>query len=106
MKQSTAIKSLAAMAHDGRLTLIRMLIKAGEQGVGAGTLARKARIAATTASAQLTALAQAGLVRSERQGRAVTYYADFTHLTKLMAFLMHDCCQGREDICAEILRRT
>ncbi|MFK8050513.1 MAG: ArsR/SmtB family transcription factor, partial [Halioglobus sp.] len=71
MKQSNAIKILSAVAHDGRLTLIRHLIQAGPEGVSAGDLARFAKIGPTTASAQLLVLANAGLVRSERSGRQV-----------------------------------
>ena len=33
MEQNTAIKALSALAHDGRLTLIRMLIVAGDEGI-------------------------------------------------------------------------
>lgn len=105
MKQTEAIKSLSAMAHDGRLTLLRVLIVAGEKGVGAGDLSLKAGVATTTASAQLAALSHANLVTSTRQGRAVTYYANYTHLNHLMTFLLRDCCQGHKDVCANLLER-
>lgn len=103
MEQSEAIKSLAAMAHDGRMTLMRQLIIAGDQGVGAGELSRTAGVANTTASAQLAALSHADLVTSERQGRSVTYFANFAQLNRLMGFLLRDCCQGRKEVCANLL---
>lgn len=104
MKQNTAIKSLSAMAHDGRLTLLRSLIQAGPEGVGAGALAKQTRIGATTASAQLLVLSNAGLVRSERQGRHITYFAEYDTLRHLLGFLMFECCGNREEICDVRLR--
>ena len=103
MEQNTAIKALSALAHDGRLTLIRMLIVAGDEGIGAGELATKASVGTTTASAQLTALAHAGLVSSRREGRMVTYYADYNTLRSLLGFLIEDCCQGRAEVCNNLL---
>ena len=102
MKQNDAIKMLSAIAHDGRLTLMRKLIQAGPDGVSAGDLARFAGIGATTASAQLLVLANAGLVRHERAGRGVTYYAEYDRMSGLLAFLMKDCCCERQEICAPL----
>ena len=103
MKQINAIKSLSALAHDGRLTLIRLLIQAGPDGVGAGDLAKSADVGPTTASAQLLVLMNAGLVSSQRNGRFITYFSNFTHLRELMQFLLHDCCAGREEICCGLI---
>jgi len=100
MKQIDAIQSLSALAHDGRLTLMRLLIQAGPEGMGSGALARRADIALTTASAQLLVLTNAGLVRSRRDGRHVTYFAEYGRFEQLMSFLMHDCCAGRCDFTA------
>ena len=99
MKQISAIKSLSALAHDGRLSLMRRLIQAGPEGIGAGELAAFANIGATTASAQLLVLSNAGLVNAKRSGRHVTYSTDYSNLRDLMAFLLDDCCGRRAEIC-------
>ena len=99
MKETSAIKTLSAMAHDGRLSLLRKLIQAGADGVGAGELADRAGIGKTTASAQLLVLSNSGLVRSERNGRYITYFANYTHLRELMEFLLFDCCAGHNEVC-------
>ncbi|NNC37948.1 MAG: transcriptional regulator [Acidimicrobiales bacterium] len=99
MEQLDIIKSMSALAHDGRLTLMRRLIQAGPDGVGAGELGKFADIGATTASAQLLVLSNAGLVSSKREGRHVTYFADYTRLRSVLKFLMHDCCGNRAEIC-------
>ncbi len=104
MKQSNAIKILSAMAHDGRLTLIRRLIQAGPDGVSAGELARFAKIGPTTASAQLLVLANAGMVSSTRNGRQVNYVAEYEVMGELLGFLMQDCCSNRPEICSSVVQ--
>jgi ArsR family transcriptional regulator len=94
-----AVKQLAAIAHDGRLMLMKRLIQAGDSGESAGNLARSAGIGATTASAQLLVLANASLVRSHRRGRQVIYYAAYDSISGLLAYLLQDCCCGRNEIC-------
>jgi len=104
MEQTDAVKSLSAMAHDGRLGLLRQLIQAGPKGLGAGELARSAGIGASTASAQLLVLTNAGLIAPDRRGREVVYTARFDRLRDLMGFLMVDCCAKRADICLPVAK--
>ena len=93
---------LSAIAHDGRLSLIRRLIQAGPEGMSAGDIARFAKIGATTASAQLLIQTTAGLVTSERRGRQVVYSARYDRMRDLLQFLMLDCCAKRPDICVPV----
>ncbi len=94
----------AAIAHDGRLSLLRQLIEAGPHGETAGQLARSAEIAANTASAQLLTLVNAQLIYSERQGREIRYFANYTSISALLTFLLKDCCGKRSDVCKKILK--
>ena len=97
MEQISAIKCLSAIAHDGRLSLIRRLIKAGPAGLSSGALAAAEKINASTASAQLLVLSNSGLVSAERRGKQMIYCAQFTKFQALISFLMEDCCQGACD---------
>ncbi|PHR55545.1 MAG: transcriptional regulator [Robiginitomaculum sp.] len=106
MKQLTAIKTLSALAHDGRLTLMRHLIKSGPEGIRAGDLALLAQIQATTATAQLLILSNAGLIGSRRTGRYVIYFPKFEHFRDLMSFLLNDCCANRKDMCCDLGQET
>jgi DNA-binding transcriptional ArsR family regulator len=54
-------------------------------------------------SANLTVLLNAGLVRNERQGRSIRYFADFDAVRGLLGFMMEDCCGGRPEICQPLL---
>jgi len=94
MKQDEAVRCLAAIAHDGRLSLVRRLIKAGPSGMASGDLAKAEKINNTTASAQLLVLSNSGLVSSRRAGKQIFYSAEYNRFQGLITFLMEDCCQG------------
>jgi DNA-binding transcriptional ArsR family regulator len=94
-----ATGALAALAHEGRLAVFRLLVKAGPDGMAAGGIARKLRTAPNTMSAQLLVLTNAGLIRARRDGRSIIYTADFAQITLLLKFLTEDCCNGRPEIC-------
>ena len=94
-----ALAGLSALAHNGRLSIFRLLVKAGPDGVAAGAIARKLDTAPNTLSAQLLVLSNAGLVRARREGRSIIYAADFERMGALLQFLTKDCCGGRAEIC-------
>ncbi len=102
MEVNIAIKCLSALAQDSRLAVIRLLIQAGRDGVIAGKIARTLAITPNTLSAQLTILANAGLISSRRDGRSIIYAANYASMGDLLIYLMEDCCQGRPEICAPL----
>lgn len=99
MEIDTALKRLSALAQHGRLEVFRLLVKAGDEGLPAGDLARAAGVAPNTLSAQLTILTHASLARSRRDGRSIIYSADYDGMGDLLLYLMQDCCQGRREVC-------
>jgi DNA-binding transcriptional ArsR family regulator len=102
METKPAVASLAALAHEGRLSIFRLLVQAGPEGLAAGEVARRLSILPNTLSASLSLLNNAGLVRSRREGRSIIYTADYAAMRELLAFLMEDCCAGSPDICAPL----
>lgn len=94
-----AIDALSALAHEGRLAVFRLLVKAGPVGMAAGDIARTLKTAPNTMSAQLLVLSNAGLVHARREGRSIIYNADYTRMTSLLKFLTEDCCSGHPEIC-------
>jgi len=102
MRTTTAVDALSALAHDGRLSIFKLLVRAGTDGVAAGVIARKLDMLPNTLSASLTVLSNAGLVVSRREGRSIIYSADFAQMSKLLGFLMEDCCSGNAAICAPL----
>jgi len=104
-----AVEALSALAHESRLSIFRLLVRAGTDGLAAGEIARKLDVLPNTLSANLAVLANAGLVGSRREGRSIIYTADYDRMTALLGFLMEDCCNGEAAICAplaEIAKRS
>jgi len=97
-----ALTDLSALAHDGRLSVFRLLVKAGPDGLAAGEIAKKLDTQPNTMSAQLLVLSNAGLVHAKREGRSIIYAADFERMSALLQFLTKDCCGGRPEICAPL----
>ncbi len=102
-KRQAAVKVLAALAHEGRLDLVRVLIQAGPEGLPAVELARQAGTNNSTMSAQLLVLANAGLVESQRRGRFIIYSAKYSAMQSLLGYLLQDCCCGSSAICTPLL---
>ncbi|MEM9989291.1 MAG: metalloregulator ArsR/SmtB family transcription factor [Pseudomonadota bacterium] len=103
MDKEATLTALSALAHEGRFDLIRHLIHAGPAGLVVSDLATLSDAQMTTTSAQLSTLAQANLVRTERQGRTIRYRADYKTLREMIITLMADCCQGQSEVVGPII---
>jgi DNA-binding transcriptional ArsR family regulator len=103
MDKSDAIEALHALAQDTRLDVFRLLVKQGAEGMAAGDIAEALGVRQNTMSANLSVLAKAGMVRSEREGRVIRYFANFDGMRSLLAFLMEDCCGGNPELCKPVL---
>lgn len=87
-------RALAALGHDARLSIFRLLVKAGEDGLRVGDIAHHLGLAPSTLAHHLSALVDAGLVVQERQGREVLNRVDYPAMQGLLAFLASECCAG------------
>lgn len=100
MEKSTAIEALAALAHETRLDVFRLLVREGPSGLSAGAISERLGLAPATLSFHLNNLRQAGLVRPRRESRHIFYRAHYEAMGELMGYLMDNCCQGHPDACA------
>lgn len=103
MDISDATIALSALSQPSRLEIFRQLIQAGPAGMPAGAIGEKLEIKQNTLSANLTVLRNAGLIRNEREGRSIRYFADINGLSGLLSFLLQDCCGGRADLCQPLI---
>lgn len=102
MKIELAVEALAALAQESRLTIFRLLVQAGKEGMAAGALGEKLGIPAATLSFHLKTLTHAKLIKSRTEGRFVIYSANYTEMDKLIAYLTEHCCAGDTAQCAPI----
>jgi len=103
MEMMIATDAFAALAQPTRLAVVRLLVTAGANGMTSGDIGETLGVRANTMSTNLIILARARLIRSEREGRSVRYFADFEGLRDLLSFLMEDCCGGRPELCKPAL---
>lgn len=99
MKEKTAIAGFAALGHEARLRIFRVLVEAGPEGLPAGTIAEAAGISPSGLTFHAAHLERAGLLRSRRAGRSVLYSADFGAMGGLVEFLTEQCCGGHPEVC-------
>jgi arsenate reductase len=104
MEAKDAATKFAALAKATRIDAMRILAEKAPSGMAAGELASRLGQPPSTLSFHLSALEQAGLVRSARQGRRVIYSVRFTGLQALFGFLTETCCAGRPELCGELGR--
>lgn len=103
MDNRDALSAFSALSQSTRLDVFRLLIKAGPEGMSAGRIGEVLKVRQNTLSANLTVLRHAGLVRNVREGRSIRYFADFDGVSKLLRFLLEDCCGGEPALCQPLI---
>jgi DNA-binding transcriptional ArsR family regulator len=103
METPDALTAFAALSQGTRLQVFRLLLARGACGMLSGEIGQRLAVRANTMSANLTVLRGAGLVRRERRGREMRYFADLTGVRGLMGFLIEDCCGGAPEDCLPVL---
>lgn len=99
MESNDAVAALGALAQENRLEVFRLLVQAGPEGLPAGQIAERLKLAGPTLSFHLAQLKHAGLVQARRDGRSLIYAADYDGMNALMGFLMENCCAGQAAGC-------
>ena len=94
MNDETAALSFAALGHSSRVAILRLLVQAGSSGLSVTQMREHLKMPATTFGHHLKAMADAGLVTQDRQGRSLISRANYSALQGLIGFLMEDCCRG------------
>lgn len=96
MDAADTSRVLAALGHEGRLMIFRLLAHAGPEGLPAGEVARQTAQLQNTTSSNLSVLANVGLVAARREGRSVIYAVTHTRLSEALAFLTKNFLEGPE----------
>ena len=87
-----AAQGFSAMGSGARLQVLRVLVRAGEDGLAVGEIQVRTRIAPSTLNHHLRSLTDAGLVVQERIGRTIFSRADYQRLEALAGFILNECC--------------
>lgn len=87
-------RALAALGHDTRLSIFRLLVRAGHEGMNVGEIGAHLDMAPSTLAHHLSTLKSAGLVLQERHGREIRSKVDFDVMQRTVSFLTSECCVG------------
>ena len=101
---SIAASALAALGHETRLAVYRLLVEAGEGGLQPGRIADALKVPASSLSFHLMHLQHAGLVSHRREGRGLIYTTRYDVMEALVGYLLENCCRGADASCAPVKR--
>jgi DNA-binding transcriptional ArsR family regulator len=94
METKQALTALAALAHETRLAVFRLLVETGPEGLPVGKIGERLSLAPATLSFHLKELAHADLVTTRHEGRFIYCSTNFAIMHGLVAYLTDNCCGG------------
>lgn len=97
-ENSSVARAFAALGHDARLSIYRLLVKAGPEGLTVGQISGHLKLAASTLAHHLRTLVDAGLVTQSKHGREVVSTANFDEMNHIVEFLTENCCTGVQNV--------
>jgi ArsR family transcriptional regulator len=103
MEISSAVEGLAALAQETRLSIFRLLVEAGPEGLAAGRIAETLEVPGATLSFHLKELSHAKLVTTRQERQFIYYAVDFGRMAELMTFLTENCCRGMPQTCLSVV---
>lgn len=92
MELEKAAKALKELGHTARLSIFRILVKSGHEGLPVGSLAQKLELPNSTLTHHISGLIRAGLVEQQRDGRTLYCVPQYDLLESVIAFLQDECC--------------
>ncbi len=88
-----AASTFAALGSEQRLSVLRILVRAGEEGIAIGELGMRSGVTGSTLTHHMKILTQAGLVQQTKRGRSIICAAvAYDQIFSLSEFLLSECC--------------
>lgn len=93
-----AASAFAALGSEQRLEVLRMLVRAGDQGLSMGELGERSGVTGSTLTHHLRILREAGLVSQAKEGRKIICVGvAYDRARELSEFLLQECCADSTD---------
>lgn len=92
MKLEQAASQLEALGNPTRLSIYRILVRAGDEGLPVGRVQDRLGIPASTLSHHFKRLVDTGLVSQERQTTTLICRAEYPSMQALIGYLADECC--------------
>lgn len=98
MEIEQAANALKELGHPTRLTIFKLLVKAGHSGLSVGVIQEKLNIPHSTLSHHIAKLVSVNLINQHRDGRTLYCIPQYENLNELLNFLQDECCLDCSDI--------
>ena len=83
----------AALGSEQRLAVLRLLVRAGPEGLTIGELGERSGVTGSTLTHHMKVLTAAGLVRQVKDGRRIICIgADYDRMRGISDYLLKECC--------------
>jgi DNA-binding transcriptional ArsR family regulator len=92
MKLDDAANILAKIGNPTRLRIVRLLVRAGDDGLTVGTIQKQLDIPGSTLTHHITHLKSAGVIRQQRRQATLICKMEFDVLRDLVDYLTEECC--------------
>jgi ArsR family transcriptional regulator, arsenate/arsenite/antimonite-responsive transcriptional repressor len=86
--------SMGSATPNTRLQIVRLLVRAGSDGLPIGEVQARLGVPASTLAFHLRGLVTAGLVDQRREGRLVRCTPNYPALNETLAYVKENCCAG------------
>lgn len=106
MKTSVLIDALGALAHEHRLSIYRLLVQRGPEGLSAGAIGEAVGLVPSSLTFHLQNLQRAGLITQQRESRQLIYSVDFSIMNGLVGYLTENCCGNSSTDCSSTCAPT
>ncbi|MCB2216286.1 MAG: helix-turn-helix domain-containing protein [Desulfobulbaceae bacterium] len=99
MDLEIAAARCAEIGNVTRLSILRLLVKAGRNGLSVGEIQRHLGIPGSTLSYHLQRLVQVALISQRRASRMLYCEPQYQEIRELAEFLLAECCslENRQD---------
>ena len=99
MKTPAVVDALAALAHEYRLAIYRLLVAQGPGGLAAGIIGERVGLQPSSLTFHLQSLQRAGLIVQQRASRQLRYSADDPVMNSLVGYRTDNCCAAEGGAC-------
>ena len=96
MKVETAANILAKIGNPTRLQIVRLLVRAGDEGMPVGKIQKKLNIPGSTLTHHINHLKSAGVISQQRRQATLICKMEYAVLRRLVDYLTAECCADVE----------
>ena len=92
MELEDAANILAKIGNPTRLRIVRLLVRAGDEGLAVGQIQKALDIPGSTLTHHIGHLKSAGVIRQERHQATLICSMEYMRLRELVDYLTLECC--------------